>query len=217
MTENLEDPYAGRLLVVDHPYLADRLTTMRDVNTPSQQFRAHLQTIATFLAYEALADAPLDHRVVETPLQLSRQPTLPALAPALVSILRAGTPMVDGALLLSPASPVGLVGIERNAQTLEPHEYFVRLPQDLAERCTLVCDPMLATGGSLCHVLRILQVRGARDLRVLSLLAAPEGVERVLQDFPEVRIWTAALDDQLDEKGYIVPGLGDAGDRIYGS
>lgn len=214
MTQSL---YDDRLHVIDHPYVADRLTTMRDVDTPSPQFRTHLKTIATFLAYEALADTALEHRVVETPVQLSKQPTLPDSAPALISVLRAGNYMVDGALELSPYSPVGMVGLKRNEETLLPDQYFVRVPGDLDERLTVACDPMLATGGSLCHALKLLQEKGAAQMRVLCLLAAPEGVEKVLETFPEIQIWTASLDDHLNEKGYIVPGLGDAGDRIYGA
>ena len=214
MTQHL---YDNRLHVVDHPYVADRLTTMRDVDTPSPQFRSHLKTISIFLAYEALADTVLEHRVVETPVQLSKQPALPDMAPALISILRAGNYMVDGALDLSPQSPVGMVGLKRNEETLLPDQYFVRVPDDLDERLTLVCDPMLATGGSLCHALKLLQEKGAKEMRVISLLAAPEGVEKILEAFPELHIWTAALDDHLNKKGYIVPGLGDAGDRIYGA
>ena len=214
MTQNL---YDGRLTVVDHPYVVDRLTVMRDVDTPSPQFREHLKTIATFLAYEALADTQVEHRVVETPVQLSKQPTLPDLAPALISVLRAGNYMVDGALALSPNSPVGMVGLKRNEETLLPDQYFVRLPENMGERLVVACDPMLATGGSLCHALKVLVDQGAKDMRVLCLLAAPEGVEKVLDVFPDLKIWTAALDDHLNEKGYIVPGLGDAGDRIYGT
>ena len=146
--------YEDRLHIVDHPYLADRLTTMRDVETPSPQFRAHLKTIAAFLAYEALADTPIEHRVVETPVQLSKQPTLPEPAPALISVLRAGNYMVDGALRLSPHSPVGMIGLKRNEETLQPDQYFCRLPKTLGERLALVCDPMLATGGSLIHALK---------------------------------------------------------------
>lgn len=212
-----EKHYDGRLTVIDHPYVADRLTSMRDVDTPSPQFRDNLKIIALFLAYEALADTQVEHRVVETPVQLSKQPTLPDTAPALISVLRAGNYMVDGALRLSPLSPVGMVGLKRNEETLRPDQYFRRVPQDLGERLTVVCDPMLATGGSLVHALKLLQELGAEDMRVLCLLAAPEGVETVLDAFPEIKIWTAALDDHLNEKGYIVPGLGDAGDRIYGA
>ena len=207
----------SRLHLVSHPYLIDRLTQMRQVETQNAVFRAHLKLIGTFLAYEALADTDLETRVVETPLQLSKQPCLPELAPALISILRAGNYLADGVLSLSPNSPLGMVGLKRNEKTLEPEEYFLRLPEDLDLRLTLVCDPMLATGGSLCRALEILQEQGATDLRVLCLLAAPEGVQRVLEQFPDVHIWAAALDDHLNEKGYIVPGLGDAGDRLYGA
>ena len=213
MTQRL---YDDRLMIADHPFIADRLTTMRDVDTPSPVFRENLKFIAQFLAYECLSDFPIEHRVVETPVQLSKQPTLPDTAPALISILRAGNYMVDGALALSPASPIGMVGLKRNEETLQPDQYFLRLPEDMDERLTLVCDPMLATGGSLIKSLDLLKDAGANDMRVLCLLAAPEGVEKVLEAYPGLKIWTASLDDHLNEKGYIVPGLGDAGDRIYG-
>ena len=213
MIENL---YDGRLRLADHPYIADRLTIMRDIETSSALFRTHLQLIATLLAYEALADSPLEHRVLETPVQLSKQPSLPNVPPALISILRAGNYMVEGALALCPNSPVGMIGLKRDEETLKPDQYFNRLPGDLEKRLTLVCDPMLATGNSLCHALNLLYQAGCKEIRVLCLLAAPEGVERVLNTFPELTIWAAALDDHLNEKGYIVSGLGDAGDRLYG-
>ena len=208
--------YNGHLHVVEHPFIIDRLTAMRDIHTRSADFRDHLKAISTFLAYEALADFPLQHRIVETPVQLSKQPCLPSNAPALISILRAGNVMVDGALVLSPHSPVGMVGLKRDEETLLPEQYFLRFPQDLNCRLTLVCDPMLATGGSLCKALEFVQRSGASEVRVLCLLAAPEGIEKVLNRFPDLHLWTAALDDHLNEKGYIVPGLGDAGDRQYG-
>ncbi len=208
-------PFDGHLHLVRHPFVADRLTHMRHIETPSALFRQHLQHISTLLAYEALADTPLETRVVETPLQLSKQPCLPDLKPALVSVLRAGNAMVDGALALSPHSPVGMIGLQRNEETLAPKDYFLRLPQHLGARLVLVCDPMVATGGSLVRALDLIQHAGATQVRVLCLLAAPEGVERVLTAHPDVHIWAAALDDHLNEKGYIVPGLGDAGDRIY--
>ena len=206
-----------RLHLVSHPYVTDRVTQMRDIETHGAVFREHLKLIGTFLAYEALADTRLETRVVETPVQLSKQPCLPEMAPALISILRAGNYLADGVLALSPTSPLGMVGLRRDEQTLEPEQYFLRLPEHLDQRLTLVCDPMLATGGSLCRALEILGDHGATQMRVLCLLAAPEGVARVLEQFPDVHIWAAALDDHLNEKGYIVPGLGDAGDRLYGT
>ena len=212
---NLE--FNGHLHKVSHPFISDRLTQMRDVKTPSAIFRKNLQEIATFLTYEALADIPLEARVVETPMQLSKQPCLPNLAPALVSILRAGNAMVDGALALSRNSPVGMIGLKRNEETLEPEDYFLRLPDQLNSRMTLVCDPMLATGGSLIRAIDILKQANATQIRVVCLLAAPEGVKKVLSVHQDIHIWTAALDDHLDDKGYIVPGLGDAGDRLYGT
>ena len=172
MTKHL---YNGQVQVLDHPFVVDRLTKMREKTTPNADFRAHLKTIANFLAYEALADTALDHRVIETPLQLSKQPTLPESAPALISVLRAGNYMVDGALRLSPHSPIGMVGLQRNAETLEPEQYFLKLPDDLDHRLTLICDPMLATGGSLCRAIELVQNAGAKSMRILCLLAAPEG------------------------------------------
>ena len=213
MTEAKHD---SRLHLVDHPCLLDRLTTLRAVETSPPTFRRQVQFIAQFLAYEALADTPLGHRVVETPLQLSKQPCLPETAPTFIAILRAGMAMVDGALQVSPDSPVGMVGVQRNEETLQPEPYYLRLPEALDARLCLVCDPMLATGGSLCHALEILKAQGAKRLRVLCLLAAPEGVERVLAAHRDITIWTVALDERLNARGYIIPGLGDAGDRIYG-
>jgi uracil phosphoribosyltransferase len=202
--------------VVDHPLLAQALTVLRAADTRRAAFRAALDEAASMLAYEALRDVPTGEVRVGTPLEetTGRALSRPVLV---VAILRAGLGMVDGFLRLVPDAAVGHLGMARDEQTLQPGSYYESLPAGVGGAVTFVVDPMLATGGSAAAALRRLREAGATDLRLVCLVAAPEGVERVHADFPEVPITVAALDRQLDARGYIRPGLGDAGDRIFGT
>ena len=205
------------LTVVDHPLVQHKLSFMRDKTTPSAHFRQLLGEIAQLLAYEATRDLPLEMREVETPLQPMQSPYLSGKKLALVSILRAGNGMLDSLLHLIPSARVGFVGLYRDEETLKPVQYYFKVPEDISERDVLAIDPMLATGNSSVAAIDLLIAAGARRITFLCLLAAPEGVARMQEAHPDVRIITASLDECLNEQGYIVPGLGDAGDRMFGT
>jgi uracil phosphoribosyltransferase len=205
------------LTVVAHPLIQHKLTIMREKETSTASFRRLLREISHLLAYEVTRDLPLTTKVIETPLAEMEAPALAGKKMALVSILRAGNGLLDGILDLIPSARVGFVGLYRDEQTLQPVRYYFKVPDGLAERLTIAVDPMLATGNSSAAAVDLLKEAGARDIRFLCLLAAPEGVERMREAHPDVPIVTAALDERLNEKGYIVPGLGDAGDRMYGT
>jgi len=205
------------LTVVDHPLVQHKLSFMRDNTTPSAHFRQLLGEIAQLLAYEATRDLPLEMREVETPLQPMQSPYLSGKKLALVSILRAGNGMLDSLLHLIPSARVGFVGLYRDEETLKPVQYYFKVPEDISERDVLAIDPMLATGNSSVAAIDLLKAAGARRITFLCLLAAPEGVARMQEAHPDVRIITASLDECLNEQGYIVPGLGDAGDRMFGT
>ena len=205
------------LTVVDHPLVQHKLSFMRDKTTPSAHFRQLLGEIAQLLAYEATRDLPLEMREVETPLQSMQSPYLSGKKLALVSILRAGNGMLDSLLHLIPSARVGFVGLYRDEETLKPIQYYFKVPEDISERDVLAIDPMLATGNSSVAAIDLLKAAGARRITFLCLLAAPEGVARMQEAHPDVRIITASLDECLNEQGYIVPGLGDAGDRMFGT
>ena len=205
------------LTVVDHPLVQHKLSFMRDKTTPSAHFRQLLGEIAQLLAYEATRDLPLEMREVETPLQSMQSPYLSGKKLALVSILRAGNGMLDSLLHLIPSARVGFVGLYRDEETLKPVQYYFKVPEDISERNVLAIDPMLATGNSSVAAIDLLKAAGARRITFLCLLAAPEGVARMQEAHPDVRIITASLDECLNEQGYIVPGLGDAGDRMFGT
>jgi uracil phosphoribosyltransferase len=205
------------LTVVDHPLVQHKLSFMRDKSTPSAHFRQLLGEIAQLLAYEATRDLPLEMRDVETPLQMMSSPYLSGKKLALVSILRAGNGMLDSLLHLIPSARVGFVGLYRDEATLMPVQYYFKVPEDIANRDVLVVDPMLATGNSSVAAIDLLKEAGATRIRFLCLLAAPEGVARMAEAHPDVHIITASLDESLNEQGYIVPGLGDAGDRMFGT
>ena len=205
------------LTVVDHPLVQHKLTLMREVSTSTQKFRRLLREISQLLAYESTRHLPLTTRRIETPLTGMDAPVLEGRKLALVSILRAGNGLLDGILDLVPSARVGFVGLYRDEETLKPVQYYCKLPADLAERMSIVVDPMLATGNSSVAAIELLKEAGATDISFMCLLAAPEGVERMRQAHPDVRIVTAALDERLDGNGYIVPGLGDAGDRMFGT
>lgn len=205
------------LTVVEHPLVQHKLTLMRDAETPTGLFRQLLREISTLLAYEVTRDLPVTTRQVQTPLNSMDAPVLDGRKLALVSILRAGNGLLDGMLDLMPSARVGFVGLYRDEETLEPVQYYCKLPDGLSERRVIVVDPMLATGNSSAAAIALVKDAGAIDIRFLCLLAAPEGVQRMENAHPDVPVVTASVDERLNEKGYIVPGLGDAGDRMYGT
>ncbi|KAA6451024.1 uracil phosphoribosyltransferase [Bacillus swezeyi] len=207
----------GKVYVFDHPLIQHKLTYIRDVKTGTKEFRELVDEVATLMAFEITRDLPLQEVDVETPVQMAKSSVIAGKKLGVVPILRAGLGMVDGILKLIPAAKVGHVGLYRDPETLKPVEYYVKLPSDVEEREFIVVDPMLATGGSAVEALNSLKKRGAKNIRFMCLIAAPEGVDEFQKHHPDVDIYIAALDEKLNEKGYIVPGLGDAGDRMFGT
>ena len=205
------------LTIVTHPLVQHKLTLMREAGTSTAVFRQLLREISQLLAYEVTRELPMTTKSIETPIQPMEAPVLAGRKMALVSILRAGNGLLDGILELVPSARVGFVGLYRDEATLEPVQYYFKAPDQLDERLVIAVDPMLATGNSSAAAIDLLKAAGARDIRFLCLLAAPEGVARMKAAHPDVPIVTAALDARLNEKGYIVPGLGDAGDRMFGT
>lgn len=203
--------------MVDHPLIQHKLSILRSEGTVVRDFRALCTEIAMLMAFDSMRDLSLEEDEVRTPVAMAKVRRLAGKKLALVAILRAGLIMVDGILDLVPSARVGHIGLFRDPDTLKPVTYYEKLPGDIAERDVFLLDPMLATGGSAVEAIRILKAKGAERIRLLCILAAPEGVAAVGASHPDVEIVLAALDDRLDEKGYIVPGLGDAGDRIYGT
>ena len=203
--------------VVDHPLVQHKLTIMRDKTTSTAGFRQLLREIALLLTYEVTRDLALTTTRIETPLSPMDAPILKGKKPVFASILRAGNGLLEGMLDLVPSARVAHIGIYREPETLEAHEYYFKAPEDLADRLVIVVDPMLATANSASAAIQKLKERGARDIRFVCLLAAPEGIERLKAAHPDIPIYTAAVDSYLDDHGYIVPGLGDAGDRLYGT
>lgn len=207
----------GKFQVIDHPLIQHKLTIIRDKDCGTKVFREVVNEIAMLMAYEVSRDMPLEDVVIETPICKSTQKTLSGKKVAIVPILRAGIGMVDGILELIPAAKVGHIGLYRDHDTLEPVEYFVKMPEDIDARQLFVVDPMLATGGSAIMAIDALKSRGGSNIKFVCLVAAPEGVKALQEAHPDIDIYTAALDEKLDENGYIVPGLGDAGDRLFGT
>ena len=205
------------LTIVDHPLVQHKLTLMRERETPTAVFRQLLREISQFLAYEVTRDLPMATRSIKTPVQAMDAPVLAGRKLALVSILRAGNGLLDGILELVPSARVGFVGLYRDEATLQPVQYYYKCPDHLGERRVIAVDPMLATGNSSAAAIDLLKANGARDIRFLCLLAAPEGIRRMAEAHPDVPIVTAAVDERLNASGYIVPGLGDAGDRMFGT
>lgn len=205
------------LTVVDHPLIQHKLSIMRDKNTPSNQFRQLLREISHLLAYEVTRNLPMTTKTIETPMATIEAPKLAGKKLALVSILRAGNGLLDGMLDLIPSARVGFVGLYRDEETLKPVKYYFKVPSEIDKRLVIAVDPMLATGNSSAAAIDMLKEAGAKNIVFLCLLAAPEGVARMKEAHPDVPIITASLDDKLNDKGYIMPGLGDAGDRIYGT
>ena len=204
-------------MILDHPLVQHKVSLLRDKSTGTKEFKELVGEIAMLLCYEATRDLPTKEVEVETPIAVAKSHVLAGRKLALVPILRAGLGMVDGMLSLLPAAKVGHIGLYRNEETLEPVEYYCKLPSDIAERDVLLLDPMLATGGSACDAITQIKKRGARSIKFLAIIAAPEGLAKVHEQHPDVDIYVAALDEKLNENGYIVPGLGDAGDRIFGT
>lgn len=207
----------AHVTVVDHPLVQHKLSLMRDKGRSTSGFRGLLREISHLLAYEVTRDLPLTTAQVETPLTMMDAPVLEGKKLVLISILRAGNGLLDGVLELIPSARVGFVGLYRDEETLQPVQYYFKVPTDLTERPVIVVDPMLATGNSAAASIDLLKDAGATSITFLCLLAAPEGIERLSAAHPDVRIVTAAIDSHLNEVGYIVPGLGDAGDRMYGT
>ena len=207
----------GMIHVMDHPMVAHKLSILRDKDTSVKEFRELVSEVGMFIAYEATRDLPLTTKVVETPICTAELPTLAGKKFAVVPILRAGLGLVEGVLRMIPAARVGHIGMFRDEETLEPHVYFCKMPSDISERDILIVDPMLATGGSAVEAITEMKKRGCKNIKLMVLVAAPEGIACVQKAHPDVHIYTGAVDQCLNERGYIVPGLGDAGDRIFGT
>ena len=204
-------------VIFEHPLIQHKLTFVRDKNTGTKEFRELISEIAGLMCYEATRDLPTEETEIETPLGPAKTRILSGRKLAVVPILRAGLGMVDGILSMIPAAKVGHIGIYRDHQTHLPVEYYCKLPPDINERDVFVLDPMLATGGSAVDAISLIKNKGARCIHFLCIIAAPEGLKMLEESHPDVRVYCAALDERLNEKKYIVPGLGDAGDRIYGT
>lgn len=207
----------GKVYVFDHPLIQHKLTYIRDKNTGTKEFRELVDEVATLMAFEITRDLPLEEIEIDTPVTTAKTKVLSGKKMAIVPILRAGIGMVDGVLKLIPAAKVGHIGLYRDPQTLKPVEYYAKLPADVEERDFIIVDPMLATGGSAIEAINSLKKRGAKSIKFMCLIAAPEGVQAIHDEHPEIDIYIAALDEKLNDHGYIIPGLGDAGDRLFGT
>lgn len=207
----------SKVYVFDHPLIQHKLTHIRDEKTGTKEFRELVDEVATLMAFEITRDLPLEEIDVKTPVTTAKAKVLSGKKIAIVPILRAGIGMVDGVLKLIPAAKVGHIGLYRDPETLKPVEYYAKLPADVEERDFIIVDPMLATGGSAVEAINSLKKRGAKSIKFMCLIAAPEGVKAIQDEHADVDIYIAALDEKLDDHGYIVPGLGDAGDRLFGT
>jgi uracil phosphoribosyltransferase len=206
-----------RVTIVDHPLVQHKLGLLRDVDTPTHLFRQLVDEVTLLLTYEATKDLATEEAGIETPLERTTVQRISGKKVAVCPILRAGVGMLDGVLSLISGARVGFIGLYRNEETLEPVEYYVKLPQDIAQRDVIVLDPMLATGNSTSAAIDMVKKAGAQSIRLIAIIAAPDGIERLTAAHPDVHVVVAAVDRELNEKGYIVPGLGDAGDRLYGT
>ncbi len=215
MTPNISRQ--GNVTIVGHPLVVHKLSLMRDKTTPSAVFRQLLREISLLLGYEVLRDLPVELRAIETPVGPTEAPFIKGKKLVFVPILRAGMGLADGLLDLVPSARVGHIGLYRDPKTLQPVEYYNKLPEDIGDRLVVLVDPMLATGNSVIKAVSILKERGVKDIKLVCLLAAPEGVAALTAAHPDIHIYTAAVDSHLNDHGYIVPGLGDAGDRMYGT
>ncbi|EOR19908.1 MULTISPECIES: uracil phosphoribosyltransferase [Clostridium] len=207
----------SKVTQIDHPLILHKLAFIRSKETGSKDFRELVEEVSMLMAYEVTRDLSTEEVEIETPICKTKCKMLSGKKVAIVPILRAGLGMVDGMLKLIPAAKVGHIGLYRDEETLQPVEYFCKLPQDIAERDVIVVDPMLATGGSAADAITMLKKRGAKNLRLVCLISSPEGIELVQKLHPDVDIYVAGIDEKLNEHGYIVPGLGDAGDRLFGT
>ena len=204
-------------IILDHPLIQHKISLLRDKNTGSKDFRELVSEIAMFMCYEATRDLPLKEVEIETPVAIAKTKVISGRKVAFVPILRAGLGMVEGMLNLVPAAKIGHIGMYRDPETFEPHEYYCKLPSDITKREVIVLDPMLATGGSAIDAISQLKSKGVQNIKFLCIIAAPEGLEALTKAHPDVQIYAAAKDECLNEHKYIVPGLGDAGDRIFGT
>ena len=207
----------SNVFIMDHPLVKHKITLLRDERTGTKDFRTLVSEIGSLMAYEALRDLPTELVKVKSPVAESMQPVLSGKKLAVLPILRAGLGMVDGILAMCPSAKVGHIGLYRDETTHQPHEYFCKLPDHIDERIVIVPDPMLATGGSAADAVNILKRKGCKDIRFMCIIAAPEGLQRLQKEHPDIKIFVGAVDDHLNENAYIVPGLGDAGDRIFGT
>ena len=207
----------SKVLVMDHPLIQHKVSLMRDKETGTKEFRELLNEISMLMAYEVTRDLPLREIEIETPICRAQTKVIAGKKLAIVPILRAGLGMVDGIMSLVPSAKVGHIGLYRDPNTLEPVEYYCKLPEDCEEREILLVDPMLATGGSASAAIQFLKRRGCKHIKLVCLIAAPEGTSRIQADHPDVNIYVAAMDEKLNDHGYIIPGLGDAGDRLFGT
>ena len=205
------------MIMIDHPLVQHKVALLRDKNTGTKEFKELVSELATLMCYEATRDLPTRETEVETPIATATVRVLHGRKMAFVPILRAGLGMVDGMLALVPAAKVGHIGLYRDPETMEPVEYYCKLPADISERDVIVLDPMLATGGSACDAISMIKKRGARSIKFIGIMGAKEGLQRLHHEHPDVPIFLASLDENLNDHGYIVPGLGDAGDRIFGT
>lgn len=209
--------YSKNVTVYDHPLIQHKTSILRNKNTSNKEFRETVEEITMLMCYEALRDLPLTEVEIETPITKTKQKKLSGKKLAVVPILRAGLGMVGGMLQLVPSAKVGHIGMYRDEETLQPQEYYCKLPKDISERLIVVVDPMLATGGSAMDAISQIKSYGGKNIKFLCLIAAPEGIEALTKAHPDVQIYCANVDERLNENGYIVPGLGDAGDRIFGT
>ena len=207
----------GSVHLIEHPLIQHKLTIIRDVATGPKEFRELVEEIATLMAYEVTRDFPLQEVEVETPIAKAKAKVISGKKIAIVPILRAGLVMADGIMKLIPAAKMGHIGLYRDPNTLQPVEYYCKLPMDIQERDMILVDPMLATGGSASAAINFIKQRGTKNIKLMSLIAAPEGVAQLQKDHPDVEIFVAAIDERLDSHGYIIPGLGDAGARLFGT
>lgn len=207
----------SKFMVLDHPLIKHKVAIMRNKKTGTKEFKEVAKEIAMLMCYEATRDLAVEDVEVETPIATANCQMLTGKKLAVVPILRAGLGMVDGIMQLIPSAKIGHIGLYRDEKTLEPVEYYCKMPPDINERDIFVVDPMLATGGSACDAIKLIKARGAKNIKFLCLIAAPEGVKKLQEAHPDVDIYCASLDSHLNENGYIVPGLGDAGDRIFGT
>ncbi len=207
----------SNVVILDHPLIKHKVSIMRNKETGTKEFKEVAKEIAMLMCYEATRNLAVEDVEIETPITTTTCQMLSGRKLAIVPILRAGLGMVDGMLALVPSAKIGHIGLYRDEETLEPVEYYCKMPSDIAERDVFVVDPMLATGGSACDAIKLIKARGAKNIKFMCLIAAPEGIKKLTETHPDVDVYCAALDSHLNEHGYIVPGLGDAGDRIFGT